>query len=323
MGLSTSKIIWALLLAGLLAFTEAAMAQEPDYNQMLPKNIAQWTRPDQPRLINQQNIFKYMNGAGELYLSYRFKAMQVFDYTANDGSNILTEIYQMQDSDDAFGLLSQDWGGEPLSLDGSQPGEFAQALYGAGLLRIWSGDLYVRILASKETPQSKEAVISLGRLITQGRPSPPPPKLLSLLPQPELPEWRMRKDRLSFFRSYLVLNSAYYLSHENILNLNHTCSAVLVPYELPGSAPPKRIHFLLVRYENPAAARHAMQVFVEQYLPDQAGRLQGDPLGGQTGLAKIEDGWLACRLNREYLMIAFGAPDQEIVRRLIENTNTQ
>ena len=48
----------------------------------LPKTVGVWTRPDSPRFINSENIFEYMNGAGELYLGYRFRHLEVFDYTS-------------------------------------------------------------------------------------------------------------------------------------------------------------------------------------------------------------------------------------------------
>ena len=42
----------------------------------LPKTVGVWNRPDSPRVINSKNIFKYMNGAGELYLGYRFHHLE-------------------------------------------------------------------------------------------------------------------------------------------------------------------------------------------------------------------------------------------------------
>ena len=59
----------------------------------LPKTIGVWNRPDSPRLISSKNIFKYMNGAGELYLGYRFRHLEVFDYMSADQGNILVELY--------------------------------------------------------------------------------------------------------------------------------------------------------------------------------------------------------------------------------------
>ena len=85
----------------------------------LPKTVGVWNRAESPRIIGSNNIFKYMNGAGELYLGYRFRHLEVFNYTSADQGNILVELYFMESPDDAFGLLSLDWGGEPVSFDGA------------------------------------------------------------------------------------------------------------------------------------------------------------------------------------------------------------
>ena len=85
--------------------------------------------------------------AGELYLAYRFDHLDVFEYKAADASlgTILVELYSMKTPDDAFGLLSNDWGGEVAAFEQGPPPTAAsaavpqhRALYGAGLLRIWN-----------------------------------------------------------------------------------------------------------------------------------------------------------------------------------------
>jgi len=107
----------------------------------LPKTIELWTRQDLPRLVNAENIFDYMDGAGELYLGYRFDHLEAYEYEAKSQENILVELYFMETSDDAFGLLSLDWGGEPVALNPFQEEKAAsissswpRALYGEGLL---------------------------------------------------------------------------------------------------------------------------------------------------------------------------------------------
>jgi IS5 family transposase len=55
-----------------------------------------------------------MDGAGEIYLGYRFKRLEVQPYGSADQGEILVELYWMESSDDAYGLLSGDWGGEIL-----------------------------------------------------------------------------------------------------------------------------------------------------------------------------------------------------------------
>ena len=50
----------------------------------LPITVDAWSRPDTPRTITAETIFKYMNGAGELYLGYRFDHLEVFEYSSGE-----------------------------------------------------------------------------------------------------------------------------------------------------------------------------------------------------------------------------------------------
>ena len=103
-------------------------------NPVLPKTVGLWTRSDSPKVVTAENIFDYMNGAGELYLGYRFDRLDVYEYKADSQKEILVELYFMKTSDDAFGLLSLDWGGDVVEHDL----DWTRALYGEGLLRLWS-----------------------------------------------------------------------------------------------------------------------------------------------------------------------------------------
>jgi hypothetical protein len=296
----------------------------------LPKTVGAWSRPDSPRLIDSQNIFKYMNGAGELYLGYRFRHLEVFDYTSDDQGNILVELYFMESSDDAFGLLSLDWGGEPVFFDGAPAATSNQsftastrALYGGGLLRMWSDDMYARIMAEHETPASREAVITIGKAIAAKTKNPPEPVLVKTLPLEIGAVWKLRVDRLSFFRSYLVLNSIYYLSHENILDLDLSAEAVSAPYEhIAGSGDPKRSQFLLLQYENPERARQALSRFHDAYLPDYKKKITTDAAADSPSLFKLEDGWLAYKLFGKYIALVFECPDRESAKAIIQKNES-
>ncbi len=299
-------------------------------NINLPKAVGGWTRPEAPRLINSQNIFKYMNGAGELYLGYRFHHLEVFAYSSDGQDNILVELYFMETSDDAFGLLSLDWGGEPVSFGGSPAApsnksftSSTRALYGGGLLRSWSDSIYARIMAERETPASKKAVLALGKAITVNPKNPPEPELVKTLPLEIGSAWKLRKDRLSFFRSHLVLNSIYYLSHENILDLDLSTEAVIAPYEhISNSGDKKRSQFLLVQYENHERARKALNHFHDAYLPEYKKEITADSAANSPSLFKLEDGWLAYKLVGKYIAIVFECPDQESARVIIQENES-
>jgi hypothetical protein len=297
----------------------------------LPKTVGQWVRPDSPRIIDAKNIFEYMNGAGELYLGYRFNHIQVFEYAFENQENILVELYFMETSDDAFGLLSLDWGGEPVAFGSSEEkppdpslASSARALYGGGLLRLWSDNLYARIMAYRETPESKKAVHALGRAIVANRKRPPEPELLKFLHSDMGMAWRLRKDRLSFFRSYLVLNSIYYISEENILDLDHSVEAVMAAYEqITGSSDRKHIQFLLVKYQNHETAWKALSHFHDAYLPEHKKKGMADSAAKNPDFFKLEDGWLAYNLLGKYIAIVFECPDQKSAKEIIQQNGSK
>jgi hypothetical protein len=190
-----------------------------------------------------------------------------------------------------------------------------RALYGGGLLRIWSDDLYFRIMAYRESPESKQAIIMLGKSITSHRNRPPQPKLLHVFPTELASGWTLRRDRIGFFRSYLVLNSLYYLSHRNILDLDHSTEAVTGSYEKESDGSSRqKIQILFITYVNDLKAENALKHFMEAYLPEhQAGGTQFSK-SENTKFFKIEDGWLGYRLEGKCIALVFQCPDERCAR---------
>ena len=291
----------------------------------LPKNVGVRSKPDSPRLINSENIFEYMNGAGELYLAYRFNHLEVYEYKADGEKSILVELYYMETSDDAFGLLSLDWGGEHASFSDSPASKSNQsltsstrALYGAGLLRIWSENLYCRVMAFRETPASKQAVLTLGKKIAANRKSPPEPELLKILPLDIGVGWKLRNDRIGYFRSHLVLNSLYYLSHQNILNLDLSTEAVAAPYDSIGGKDRTRVQFLFVRYGDSGQAQQALDHFHKAYLPEHEKDFVAGSVTESQSYFKIEDGWLGYKVYGPCIALVFECPDENSAQMIIE-----
>ena len=304
-------VLGGLQLSSIFKADKGGKMTTPD--PVLPTIAGLWTKPDTPKVVTAGNIFDYMNGAGELYLGYRFDRLDVYEYVAESQKEILVEVYFMKTSDDAFGLLSLDWGGEVVVHHSDWP----RALYGEGLLRLWSGNIYARIMATQETPESKQAVLSIGQAIVKGRKNPPSPNIINELKKELSPEWEMRKDRISFFRTRLVLNSLYYLSHQNILDLDHACDAVAALYEKKASSGERaRIQFLLIKYPDPQRAKKALSHFHESYLADFPFSDQADSSGGITGVFSVEDGWMAYALHDGSIAFVFECPDESTARAM-------
>jgi hypothetical protein len=281
---------------------------------VLPRRVGPWTRSDSPKVVTAETIFDYMNGAGELYLGYRFDRCDVYEYTAPAQKEILVEVYFMKSSDDAFGLISLDWGGE--SVDGF---DWPRALYGEGLLRLWADNIYARVMATQETPGSREAVLAIGQVIAEGRDDALPPRIMRNLPGSLLTNWALRRDRASFFRTHLVLNSLYYLSHQNILELDLACEAAAVLYERDESASKRsRIQVIWVKYPGMNRAKEALKQFHEAYLADHPFPSEKGPSGEITDVFAVEDSWMGYTWKEESIVLVFQCPDRETAVAVLE-----
>ena len=301
---------------------------ESECRVSLPGKIQGWIREDKPQIITEKSIFDYMDGAGELYIGYRFLRLDVYTYKFDDQNEIAVELYWMKSSDDAFGLLSQDWGGEPKELASPEienhpvpAGEFPRALYGAGLLRIWSDNLYARVMATQETSSSQDVVMAIGRAVLAGRSRSSPPKLLTALPSDIKGSWSQRSERLCFLRSHLVMNSVYFLSTENLLDLGLPVEAISTVYDLDsGKKPRPSVRFLLVRYPGSKEAQKALGHFMNVYLPEKAKVPPSiSPPSNNPDAVQIEDGWLGYQLSGRYLILVFESPDRETATSFVEN----
>ena len=296
----------------------------------LPLKVADWERHAAPKIIDENNIFDYMNGAGELYLGYRFKHLEVYEYSAGDSNDILVELYFMETSDDAFGLLSLDWEGEPVTLDGSAetidiPDHVvpsSRAIYGQGLMRIWSDKIYARILAVLETPESKNAVFALSRAVSERQIKPVPPEILQVMPVDIDINWRLQKKRTAFFRSYLVLNSLYYISHQNILNLGLSVNGVTTSYLSNQYEGKKRIRSIVIQYPELNEAYKGLSRFLESYIPEEKIKIETEDPDLISRTIQLEDGWMGYRLTGSALTLVFESPEKELVDIILKKTKS-
>ncbi len=308
-------------LSALFAFAATAglgIAKMKTAKPELPRTVGPWVRNEAIRTISAENIFEYMDGAGELYIGYRFDRLEVTEYTAPDEKNILVELYFMKTPDDAFGLLSLDWGGEPVDLGVARQSAEKQptwpnALYGEGLLRLRSDKIYARILAEQETPRSRKAVLAIGGAVVKDSTDSSSPTLLRQLPETLWPEWKQRRGVTSYFRSHLVLNSLYYLSQENIFDLGHETEAAITQYERESPLGIQRFRILLIQYPDAGAAGRALAHFQRAYLPDHASSSTET-----QNTVSVEDGWLGYKLNGRRAVFVFECKDREMAAAVID-----
>jgi hypothetical protein len=262
----------------------------------LPQQVLGWKTDGPDKVFTRRTIFDYMDGGGEIYLAYDFKRLRAREYAKADAPRIVAEVYQMASSRDAYGIFTHDMDGQPVSVG-------QMALYSAGLLRFWKDRFFVRLQAEDETPEVKNALMTLGNRIASGIPQEgrTPPLLMALPPQDLI------QSSIHYFHTSVSLNVHYFLDVSNLLNLNSKTEAILAHYQ-QGSGKP---YLLIVRYPKPGEAEAAFEQFSMAYLREA-------PTGNAV-FYKLEKGQFAGGRRKERtLLLVFEAGSRESAEELVE-----
>jgi hypothetical protein len=298
-----ARVLIALL--GLVLFffqidTYAAEKDTMNAKLVLPSEVKGWKWDGKDEPYNSQTIFKYINGAGELYLAYGFKGLTVRRFVGAGKPLLVAEIYEMGSSEDAYGVFTFERQEEEAGV--GQGSEF-----GGGLLRFWKGTFFVSVYGEGEGAEMESAVLELGKRIAESiKVSGSKPSLLGFLPDKT---FGLDTANVYFFRSHILLNQRFFVAHQNVLQLGRDVEAALGAYDREGH----RTHLLLVRYSTEKRAQDALQGFVKAYMPEAAA----------SGSVKTEDGkWTRTRVYGEFLAIVFGAPAEAEAEKLLVVTGT-
>jgi Family of unknown function (DUF6599) len=279
---------YRLALGLALAIFSAGVAMSQSLDELfsvLPAEVGGWKKAAPPDTYDKTNLFDYIDGGAELYISYNFQKLLAVRYTNAGGEEIVIDMFDMGSSSNAFGLFSHGREREDgLVGQGSE--------YDAGLLTFWKDRFYISLLAYPETGAKKEIVLGFGRKLAEAIPKEGNlPPVIGLLPEPNL-----IPESVRYFHHYIWLNSHFFISNENILLIDDETQVVLAKYKSEG----KPVSLLIALYPDEAKAGQAEQSFVRSYLKDAPGRL-----------ARLPDGlWTGCRLNGNRLSIVFNAPSQ-------------
>ena len=260
--------------------------------QLIPQEINGWVLADSTESYDRETIFDYINGAGEVYLSFGYDQVNVHRFFNPEDSEITVEIFDMGSADDAYGIFSYAREREEAGIGGGYE-------YRGSLLCFWQDKYYVCVLCYEQSDEAKAATYEMARQISAKiQPTTAKPDLVRYLPEDQL-----HPNSVRFFHVQPTLNYHYFLSEENILGLNRDTRAVLAEYGAEG------MHLLIVEYpsEEKAAAGH--KSFLAGYIPEAA----------ETGTAKIETGrWVAVQRDDRHIIICFDAASENEANQVIE-----
>jgi len=295
--------IWVFFVIMSCIFTVAGIGNGEEKVKMnqkisLPLTVEGWKWDGKGTEYNGKTIFKYMDGAAELYLAYGFENLTVRRFEKSNQPPIILELYGMSSSEDAYGVFSYEHQDETAGI--GQGSEF-----GGGLLRFWKGKYFVSIYSEGEGTEVESGILKIGEaaansISSMGR----EPKVVDYLPGKDL---GFIDKSVRYLKSHVLLNQRFFIAHQNILNLSQKTEAVLAQY----LQEKQKTQLLLIRYPNVKEAGDAYQSFMKAYLPDAKG----------MDHSRTEDGkWTFARQRNEFIIIVFGSPTEPAAEALLKAT---
>ncbi len=276
----------------LVFFTMIAMvflSYERDYlRKMVPDEVNGWKKRE-VSFYDSRSIFDYIDGGGELYISYNFKTLMSVRYERRGAPTIIVDLFDMGSSEDAFGVFTFDRGEEEAAIG-------QNSCYRGGLLTFWKSRYFVSIYTEEENEESKKTLFEIARAIENSIPETGDiPYLTNFIID------EVEKSSIKFFHDQNILNSHYFLSYENILNLGKETNCV-------AGKTSKGEFVLLISYPDEVKAKAAHRKFLSSFMP-----------GSMTGFEKMENGkWSGIGIYKEILILVFDSLAEAECREKIE-----
>ena len=268
-------------------------------HQGLPKQLSGWSAEPKDHIYDGKTIFRYINGAAEVYKAYNMKQCLSRRYVIDGGPDIVLDIFDMTTPEDAFGVFTHDTDGKPIKI--GQTGRIRP-----GWLSFWKHRFFVSIYTEEETEAAEKAVLALGRRVASLiQKEGSKPTIVS-----RLPNGGLQADDIRYLHHPIILNYHFYIADENILNLTDQTDAALAPYHKDKEA----ALLLLVVYPDKNAAAESLNRFLKSYLPD----------ADDTGTAQLENKkWATAAVKGPLLAVVLESDSRKLAESLIEAVRQQ
>jgi len=171
-------------------------------DSLMPENEAcmGWERDGNVYGYGPDELWEYIDGSAETYITYCFDTLLVQDYKSKDGKSLKVEVYIHGTPSDAFGIYSMYRNAELKFFDIGN-----EACGDDYSLHMWKGRFYVHLAVFEKSPALVKAMVEFARVIDSRIPD-----------NRGLPEWArafpaggMVKYSLSYVKGGLLGRSFY------------------------------------------------------------------------------------------------------------------
>jgi len=207
------------------------------------------------------NLWDYINGGADAYLSYDFVDLHIAEYSRGGGAPVKVELYRHATPVHAYGIYSQerypDFHFVDVGAEGYQEGS---------TLNFVAGRFYVKIMSHDEDAETKRFIQEIARKVAGNiDPEPSLPVALSLFPS---------ENRLPRTETFISQN---FMGHEFLSDV------FAVQYEEGDD----RFTLFLLEKEKPGECREILEAyyrFTKTGFREGEYHMMNDPYNGLVGL---------------------------------------
>ncbi len=160
MGIQSSKRIWRTAITALLmaaAMSGAGCKKKVTDPFPASGSVAGWTKGEKVQTFDAANLWQYIDGGAEQYVSAGVVTTSTSDYTYQGNLEAVVDVYTMKTADGAKKIFDSD---PATDSKNAQLGDAAR-LYGRSVT-FRKGAYLVRITAYDSVPGEAEALLALG-----------------------------------------------------------------------------------------------------------------------------------------------------------------
>lgn len=257
----------------------------------LPDRSGEWIRAAEIQMFNPGDLWEYINGAAEQFLTYGFQDLATTRYTSDQTRTVVVaEVYRMEDARGAFGIYRQEASPKARALVLGVEGRAS-----SNTIRFWTGTFYVKLTTPPGGGRQRE-LETLGAAIAKGLGAPGG--------MPEEVRW--------FPPAGQMPDSVKYVPADALGQASFT-HAFEAKYEGPGEGTTA----MVVPFESDAAAAAALARY-ETFMARAKGKVKvtGPGEGGFSATDSFQGFILAVRAGSR-LVVSLGAPDDRAASSLV------
>jgi hypothetical protein len=188
--------------------------------------LKNWKGEKAPQLYKGEDLFLYIDGGAEIYHEYGFKQVLVQDFKSADGKSLTLEIFELANSECAFGIFTFKSSGKGRTIAVGQDGQLEDYY-----LNFWKGNILVTLTGFDGSPQVIQGLLLIANSVdakikTRGT----RPSLIEILPKERASSSRLKyvKGHLGLYNNHSFFSRDVFRFKEGVIGAEEEKSRIFV-----------------------------------------------------------------------------------------------